>query len=265
MRTALPSPRFLVDQTAERRRKRAEMRARVRDKTFMGITHELGMACGEALNQAVACTPRMRQLYRQRPEVRADLRRRWRRAFEQVRARQRQVPYHAVAGRSPDEVTLEARRNPNAFVEHVLRTSKTEVGAGGDWWRHLGGQNKVILAPAGAGMSGQLSTWRTKLDALWLARHLAENPGARVGIVTTSERGADQLIQATKRAWNQQSLGDRLLKHFRDAPPDPEAQAYIDAHAVDDIAPPTMEQRLADVSDGIWRRMIQRVADERGW
>ena len=101
------------------------------------------------------------------------------------------------------------------------------------------------------------------LKAQWLARHLAENPGARVSIISASERGADQLIQATKRAWNQQSLGDRLLEHFRDAPPDPEAQAYIDAHAVDDIAPPTIEQRLADVSDGIWRRMIQRI--ERGW
>ena len=203
MRTALPSPRFLVDQTAERRRKRAEMRARVRDKTFMGITHELGMACGETLNNLAACTmPRMRQIYRQRPEVRADLRKRWRGAFEQVRARQRQVPYHAVAGRSPDEVTiLEGRRDPNAFAAYVASGAETSPSPA--WQDHLAlaQPERLILAPVDAGMSRQLSSWRTNLQALWLAQHLAENPGARVSVVSTSETHAAQLIAATKRSW----------------------------------------------------------------
>ena len=79
---------------------------------------------------------------------------------------------------------------------------------------------------------------RTNLKALWLARHLAENPGARVSIIAGSELGADQLIEATKRAWDDIYL----------APP-----------------MPTMEQRLADVSDGIWRATLQMVAGSRGW
>ena len=74
---------------------------------------------------------------------------------------------------------------------------------------------------------------RTNLQALWLARHLAENPGARVSIIAGSELGADQLIEATKRAWDDIYL----------APP-----------------MPTMEQRLADVSDG----MLRIVANQRG-
>lgn len=196
MRTALPSPRFIANQTAERRRKRAEMRARVRDKTFMGITNDLGMACGEALNQAVACTPRMRQLYRQRPEVRADLRRRWRRAFEQARARQREVSI------------LEARTDPNAFVEYVARGA-AETPPAPAWQDHLakalpGG---LVLAPVGAGMSRQLSSWRTNLQAMWLSRYLAEHPGARVSVVSTSEASAAQLIAATKRSWDSLTRG----------------------------------------------------------
>ena len=208
-----------------------------------------------------------------------------------------QAPYHVVAGRHRGEVTiLEARNDPNAFAEYVARRGPDPAWPSlrSAWHDHFAKSqpSRLILAPAGAGMSGQLSTWRTKLDALWLARHLAENPGARVSIISASERGADQLIQATKRAWNQQSLGDRLLEQFRGAPPDPEAQAYIDAHAVDDLGlgplhpsqvavlredaelarcleadmpRPTLEQRLAAVQDGIWRDTIRRIADERGW
>ena len=117
-----------------------------------------------------------------------------------------QAPYHLVAGRHRDEVTVhEARNDPSAFAEYVARR-----GPGPAWptlhraWQRelaKAQPDRLVLAPVGAGMSGQLSTWRTKLDALWLARHLAENPGARVGIVSTSDAHADQLIAATKRSW----------------------------------------------------------------
>lgn len=69
------------------------------------------------------------------------------------------------------------------------------------------------------------------LKAQWLARHLAENPGARVNIVAASEAGAAQLVEATTRAWA-------------------------------DL--PTMDERLADVSRGIARQLDQRIADELG-
>ena len=251
MRTALPAPAFL----ARARRLPRENPTSFAD-TFMSATRKLGLDCGEALNQAAACQPRARRLYETKPEYRADLRARWRRALADV---------------------VRARKDPNAFAEYILRGAKPSKRSA--WQRELAKAqpNRVVLAPVGAGMSGQLpwpalTRWLGPAKAF--ALQAAQERGERVAVLSHKPTGKlvgvplERLVLddlGPPGTWNQQPLGDRLLEHFRDAPPDPEAQAFINAHAVDDIAPPTMEQRFAAVSDGIWRDTIQRVADERGW
>ena len=99
---------------------------------------------------------------------------------------------------------LEARTDPNAFAEYIARRGPDPAWPSlhSAWRAHFAKvPDELVLAPVGAGMSRQLSSWRTYLDALWLAHHLAANPGARVSIVTADEHGADALIAATKRAW----------------------------------------------------------------
>ena len=251
MRTALPAPAFL----ARARRRPRESPTSFAD-TFMSATRKLGLDCGEALNQAAACQPRARRLYETKPEYRADLRARWRRALADV---------------------VRARKDPNAFAEYILRggAKPSKRSAWHDLARAQTG--RAVLAPVGAGMSGQLpwpalTRWLGPAKAFALQAALER--GERVAVISHKPTGElvgvplDRLVVddlGPPGTWNQRTLADRMLERFRDAPSDPEAQAYIDAHAVDDIAPPTMEQRLADVSDGIWRRMIQRIADERGW
>lgn len=87
MRTALPAPAFLADMTTRRQRERLDRLARAVELGLMGLARELGVKCGEALDQLAACTPRMRRLYQAKPEHRAELRMRWRRAHHEALTR----------------------------------------------------------------------------------------------------------------------------------------------------------------------------------
>lgn len=155
MRTALPAPAFL---RAARRRPRENLPSLA--DTFMSATRKLALSCGEALNQAAACQPRARRLYETKPEYRADLRARWRRALADV---------------------LRARKDPNAFVELVMRqpSRREERRRQRAWHDFLPRETRVIYAAVENAMSGQLRTYQK----LWIAEELRRNPDVRIGVV----------------------------------------------------------------------------------
>ena len=211
MRTALPAPAFL----ARARRRPRENPTSFAD-TFMSATRKLGLDCGEALNQAAACQPRARRLYETKPEYRADLRARWRRALADV---------------------VRARKDPTAFVEYALRGAKPSKRSA--WHDHLAKAqpDRLVLAPVGAGMSGQLpwpalTRWLGPAKAFALQAALGR--GERVAVISHKPTGElvgvplDRLVVddlGPPGTWNQRTLADRMLERFRgDSAGDPDLE-----------------------------------------
>lgn len=127
-----------------------------------------------------------------------------------------QVPYHFPVDRHGHVTVEQARADPNAFIEYVLRDGSPRRQAA--WAEHLAVANRsVVLAPVGAGMSRGLPTMDERLADV--SRGIA--------------RQLDRLV-ADANGWSPVTLADRFLAAGPPAP-DPEADRYIAVHAVDDI------------------------------